>query len=205
MRELNYRQRLFLSYYCGVSQGNGADAARRAGYRKPGEAAARLVNLPTIRAHIDAKLSEVGMPQEEVLARTAEIAGFNIGELLDVNADGTWSFNIAKAKRLKKLGPVKKLKLKRETRWEGKGNGDYGKEPVVTDYIEVEAYSKLDALDKLLRYHGAYKDRLDVTTAGDKIQTILYLPDNGRDPEPSRDNPNDPPAVDPGTLPGVDG
>lgn len=195
--ELNFRQRLFVAYYLGVACGNATDAARRAGYKSPNAAGQKLTNNADVKAYLEAKLDSVGMTQDELLARTAEIAAFDIGCLIDVHPDGMWTINIERAKKLKQTSVLKKLKFKRETRWEGHDKD----ERVVTDYVEIEPYSKLDALDKLIRCQGMYKDKVDITSNGGAVNTVLYLPDNGRDPEQRNDNPNDPPAADSGTLP----
>ena len=180
MAQLNYKQRIFVSAYLDSSKaaGNATEAARIAGYSSPETYGSRVLAHPGVRAHIDAKLGSVALETAESLARVSEIASADIGDLIDVGEDGTsWSFNIAKAKRQHRTGVVRKLKRRVETRQDREGN------PIVVETVEVEMYSKLDALDRLMRYHGLYKDRLDVTSNGENVKTLFYLPDNGRDPE----------------------
>lgn len=176
---MTYRQRLFVAAYLDPKRANGnaTKAACMAGYSCPEKAGPKALGYPAIRAAIDAKLDHVALTVDESLARVGEIAAADIGDFIDVDPHGqTWKFNIAKAKQDKRLGVIRKLKHHVETRTDRNGN------PVVTEHVELEMYSKLDALDRLMRFHGLYRDRLDVTSGDESIKTVLYLPDNGRDP-----------------------
>lgn len=41
---------------------------------------------------------------------------------------------------------------------------------------------KIVALNSIMKYHGLFKDNLDITTKGEALpQVQIYIPDNGRD------------------------
>lgn len=62
----------------------GAEAARIAGYAWPEKAATRLMKDARVQAAITARLDEVAMPANEVLARLAQQARVNMGDFIDV-------------------------------------------------------------------------------------------------------------------------
>lgn len=172
--ELTYKQRLFVSYYLGESGGNATDAARRAGYRECEVTGHRLLRKAKVRAAIDACLEGAALTADEVLARLSEMASGSLGSFVEIRPDGTWSLDLAKAKRLRKLGLIKKLKAKPD------------------GTTEIELHDPQAALDKLAKYHGLYKERLDLTSNGDAIESrVIILPDNGRDPDHLRDGDED--------------
>ena len=84
-------------------------------------------------------MSEVAMSSEEVLARLSEIASGDLFDYMEVTPDGGWTVNLRKAKR---RGRTKLLKKIRATK----------------DGPEIEIHSPLEALEKLGRYHGLFKD-----------------------------------------------
>src|SRR5271156_6668669 len=99
MRDLTYKQKLFITHYLGVSNGNATDAARRAGYRMPEEQGRRLVRKSTIRAAIDAKLASVALSQDEILARLSEIARGDVLDFVRVDVAGGVQVNLKRARR----------------------------------------------------------------------------------------------------------
>lgn len=161
MRTLNYRQRKFVCLYLGKCNGNGVEAAKKAGYLNPEQAAQQLVNHPIVRAAINAKLEEAAMDADEVLARISDQASVDIAEFLDeydhqtgVDPDtgepiyeSRLKFNFAKAKARGKTHLVKKLKV------------------LPDGSIEFELHDSSTALDRLAKVHGLYKERVDINVA----------------------------------------
>lgn len=160
-KTLNWRQRLFLVNFLGKCQGNAEEAARLAGYRYPASTGSSLLQHPIIYAAIQAKLEEAAMTSDEVLARLSDIASGDQDDFLDevdcqTGADEIGNpifekrmrFNYAKAKKRGKTHLIKKMKFDKDGRIE-----------------EVELYGAPDALDKLARVHGLYKDKLDIRAA----------------------------------------
>lgn len=147
---LTYKQRLFVLYYLGESQGNASDAARRAGYPAAGArvTGARLLTNANIRAAIDAKLAEAAIPADEVLARLSDHATTSLGDFLKIDKRGTVRLDFRQAKRRGRLPCVKKLK-----------RGKYG--------WELELYDAQAALVQLGKYHGLF-DRMKLDDAPDE-------------------------------------
>ncbi len=169
MAELTYKQRLFVDYYLGESQGNATDAARRAGLSSPEVQSSRLLRNVKVRTAIDSRLESSAMHSKEVLARLSEIASGSLDEFLDIPDKGDWSLDLKRAKRHRKLGLLKKVKLRRETRFEPGPNGKT-KEPVITDQLEIEIHDPLAALDKLARFHGLYERKQESTDVLNELE-----------------------------------
>ena len=160
MKQLTYRERLFVTHYLGSCNKDPVSAARKAGYKFPEKSAQKLMISYEILSAIENGATPFGMTAEELVARAAEIACFDIGEIIDIGEDGeSFVFNMNRAKKLGKTGALKKIEFRRETRYEGKG--DYAK-PYYVDNIKIEPYSKLDAIDKLMRAHAMFRDKVEV-------------------------------------------
>lgn len=167
--ELTYKQRLFVSYYLGVSNGNATDAARRAGYGSPETLGRRLVRKGTIRAAIDARLDEVALTSDEILSRLSDIATGSLEQFIEVRDDGGYQLNLTKAKRKRRLHCLKKIK-----------QGQFG--------VELVMHDPLNALDKLGKYRRLWSDGAE-SEIGQKTEEELNraLNDddgNGNDAEP---------------------
>lgn len=173
---MNNRQKIFIDEY--LKCFNASEAARRAGYRgDPNTIGPRLLAIVGIKELIDQRIKESQMSADEALKLLAEQARGDIGDLLDDN--GLLDFRRARAKGMTKL--LRKIKQKTITRI-GKGADD---EDIEITEIEFDMYDAQSALDKILRAHGRYVDRTELTGKDGKdlpaavIQ--VYLPDNGRD------------------------
>ena len=101
MRSLNYRQRMFVDHYLGESSGSAVLAARRAGYLSPEKIGPRLLKHPEIRAAIDAGAASAAMTSNEILARLAQVATFDLLDFIDVDKAGRVKVDL---KLIKKLG-----------------------------------------------------------------------------------------------------
>lgn len=139
---LTKRQQLFRDYY--LASFNATDAARQAGYKHPNQQGPELLKQPHIAAAIDARLGEVAMSANEVLARLTEQARSDIGEFLDFSGN-------LDLKRMKDSGMtrlVKKLNTSKASGTTPKG-GDWERETVTLELHDAQA-----ALTTLARYHG---------------------------------------------------
>jgi hypothetical protein len=100
---MTYKQRLFVSYYLGVANGNASEAAARAGYgstrRSSGWYGHALLKKPKIQAAIQRKLASVALHTDEVLALLTDQAVRTFDDFLDIDSSGKWSVNLAKARR----------------------------------------------------------------------------------------------------------
>ncbi len=136
---------------------NATRAAKAAGYseRTAYSQGSRLLKKVEVQAAIQEQLRQKTMTADEVLTRLTDIARFDVGDIED--GEGGVSLKLAKAKRKTHL--LRKVKI-RET------IGDSGRRD---SSIDVEAYSALDALELLGKYHGLFVDRSEVTVQGAKV------------------------------------
>lgn len=119
---------------------NATEAARRAGYKSPHPEGSRLLQNATVRAVVDAGLSEKAMPADEVLARLAEIARADIRALMqfsEADADGAPAGSFV-GLRLERGAPLHLVKRLTPTR--------YG--------MAVELHDAHAALTTLAKVHG---------------------------------------------------
>ena len=141
MRELTYKQRLFVEAYLGEANGNGVEAARIAGYSWPEKQAFQLLGKTRIKAQIARRLKAAAISANEILARMSEIATTDIGEFLDIG-EQTWRVRI---KRNQRTRLIKKLKQTRTTI-----------KDLETEITEIEVKDCFPALAKLGEYHGLW-------------------------------------------------
>ena len=169
---LTRKQRIFIDEY--VKCWNASEAARRAGYSKNTCGAIGAENLikPEIKTEIDDRLASIHMSSDEVLKEFADIARSDMGDFVDYNL--LIDLSEARKRGLTKL--IKKIKQKTITII-GKKETDEDKE--ITD-IEIELYPRDKALEILGKYHGLFKEQLDVTTDGKPI-TFIIERDNGKE------------------------
>jgi hypothetical protein len=139
MRNLTYKQRLFVAAYLGKANGNGAEAVRLAGYatKWPDKIAAQLLGNARVRALISARVECAAMSAAEILARLAEIASANQLDFMKIDARGEWTVDLRLAKK-RGLGHLIK-RLKRTERG-----------------TEVELHDPVVALLKLGDHHNLF-------------------------------------------------
>jgi phage terminase small subunit len=134
---LTLKQKLFVSFYCGTSQGNAVDAARRAGYRWPDKQGSQLLGKTRIRAAIDARVSGLVMPQDEILVRLGEIAG---ADLLDFITGDTSADIAVDLKRARRRGQGFLLKRLKTTKGE----------------LDIELKDSIAAMTLIGKYYGMW-------------------------------------------------
>ena len=169
--DLTSKQRQFVAFYLGESNGNATDAARRAGYKHPNVSGPRLLVKVGIRAAIDAKLDSTALSSERILARLSEIADGGLVHVLKVESERVVTLDFRQAKRRGKLGLLKKLK-----------HTEHG--------VEIETHDPLKALEMLGKYRGLWDGKAaEQTTEGtptqkvrDKLDGLSRSPDRTGDP-----------------------
>lgn len=169
MSTLNVRQRLFVNYLVNDAKDDPVKAARLAGYARPETAAVKLMESPTIAAEMERRLEQAGaMSVAEVLSRLSSIASLDVMEFVDFRTetkkDGSVVerpfLDLKRIKKLRKGDLVKDLKIR--------PGGD----------VEVNFHNAVDALDRLAKYHGMFKERIEVEhlngdPSSDRIVAIL--------------------------------
>lgn len=146
---------------------NATRAAIRAKYSEDTAAAIGYENLqkPHIRAAIDERLRALSMSTEEALKRLADMARGTLHPFIKADEQGRVWFNLASEEAQANLHLIKKVKSKRTVHNDDRGEWE-------EDWIEIELHDSKDAIDKILRAHGAYKDRLDLTSGDEPITEV---------------------------------
>lgn len=160
---LTPKQEAFINEY--FQCWNATQAAIRAGYSEKTARSIGAENLtkPDIQDAIRARMSEVAMSANEVLSRLTEIARGDMGDFID---DNSLSVNIKAAQAKGKMPLVKKVKY--VTRVEDDSQ---------TDTVEFELYDKLKAIELLGKIHGMFVNNIDVTSGGEKLNPIIFIPE----------------------------
>lgn len=173
VKKLNAKQTVFVNEY--LKCWNAAESARRAGYsvRTAREIGRENLTKPNIRAEITARLDEVHMSADEALKLMADMARGDMGEFLDVSGMG---FNLdlqdAKSRGLTKL--IRKVKQK-TTIFSAKKESDEDRE---VHELEIELYDAQAAARDVLKIHGKFIDRQDITSGGEKIVVKMVRDDD---------------------------
>lgn len=184
---LTAKQKLFVAEY--LIDCNATQAAIRAGYR-PRSAevhASRLLRNAKVAEALatgQAKLAvKTEVKAEKVIGELATLAFSDIGQILDFSAD---------VPRLKEPATITEaarraisaVKVKRTL----EGAGDNAHEVEVTEF---RLWSKTDALDKLARHLGLFKDKVETVNQAQQIviieNVITAPPDAALVPQESKD------------------
>lgn len=177
--KLTGKQRAFVQAY--MSNGfNGVRAAQVAGYGGSYSVLCVIANdnlrKPNIAALIDAEFKARSMGSDETLARLAQHARGNIGDVL--TEEGRFDLGLARERGT--VGLIKKIKIK-TTRYFPQ-NGD----PEEETTHELELYDAQSALEKIGRAQKLFVDRQQVEGIDGGALRIVHviepeLPDNHDD------------------------
>lgn len=175
------KQKIFCEKY--IQCWNATEAARQAGYSGSDDTiraiASENLTKPNIREYIDKRIQEVSMSTNEILHRLTEWGRGTVAPFLtDDNYSEALSVNSDEAK--KAIGLIKKIKQD-ETVLKSKNSND---EIVTKRRFEIELHDAKDAVDKLARIRGLYKDNLDITSGGEKIQGSPIIAHNPKGEKP---------------------
>ena len=161
MATLNYQHRLFLHHYLKDANGDAVKAARMAGISRPEVKGPNLLAKPKIAAYLEQKLEESGaLTVAELLARLSTIATLDPLEFVSFDDDDKPSLDLKKIKKLQKGHLIKDLKIRR--------SGD----------VEINFHNAVEAMDKLAKINGLFKERLVIEdergeAATDRVLAIL--------------------------------
>ncbi len=146
---------------------NGSQAAIRAGYseRSSRSTSSEFLTNPNIKAEIKRLVDEKAMKEDEILLILSDIGRGDMGEMLDIS-DVSFNLDLAGAKRKGLTHLIRKVKqvTKISTSKDG-GESE-------TTIQEVELYSKLEAIQKIMDIRQMVIKRTDITTQGEKITDI---------------------------------
>jgi hypothetical protein len=127
---------------------------------------------PSIKALIKRILDEQAMPLNEALAIKAQHARGSLRPFLKFTSDGFPYFDFNTDEALANLHLIKKIKPKRERRWEGHGEDA---EEWEAESIEVEIHDSAGAVTDILKMHGQFVEKVDLTSRGEQVGS--YTPE----------------------------
>lgn len=137
---------------------------RNTAEKKACEILARPPVAERIAKAIDAAARKIDITAERVLAEIATVAFARMGEFARVTEHGALVLDVSKADP--SLTAVSEIT--QDEYWEGKGD-----DAERIKRTKFKLHSKLDALDKLARHLGLFKDKLELTGKdGAPIETV---------------------------------
>ena len=172
VKPLTKKQEVFISEY--LKCFNGSEAARRAGYsvKSARQTASDLLATPYISEQIKTRIAEVHMSADEALEILAAHARGDIGQFAD--RLGQLDLQAAKEAGISRL--IKKFKQKTITKI---GKGDTDEDTEIHD-VEIELYDAQAAAEKILRIHGKFVDRQDLTSGGMPLEIRIVKASDAR-------------------------
>jgi phage terminase small subunit len=156
---LSKKQEAFLEAY--LQTWNATKAAKIAGYSEKTaySSGQRLLKSVEIASRVRARLSEMAMETNEVLARLASHARGDAGDLLD---SSTMTLDLKKAIEQGNTQLIKKIKQTVIT-----------SDDKQTEIFEFELYDAQAALVHIGKHLGMFGNKLDITSGGEKLEIII--------------------------------
>lgn len=179
-RPLNHRQERFCEEY--LVDGNATQAAARAGYSRKTAAIQgwELLQKPKIKERLQVLRQEqsrrVQIHADRVLAEVAKIAFADLGDILDFSG-GTLALRPANTIHEDARRALASVKVRRQV----EGSGEESRQ---VELIEFRLASKLEALEKLGKHLGIFREQVDL--AGELpvriVQVEVVRPDSPHGP-----------------------
>lgn len=154
---------------------NGCQSKRAAGMALglSGDVAHRIFNRPEVRAEVARRMATratlVEATEERIIEEYSKIAFSNLGDLLEVNDDGSAWLDMAG------LTPEQRAAIAEytvETYQEKTPGADGGMVVVPVKKARVKFHDKKAALDALARIRGMFKDKVEVSGSLGLIERI---------------------------------
>ena len=131
--------------------------------------ASRLLTNANMQSAISDYLTKQAMGKDEVLSRLSAIARASEFPFIRITDEGFCYFDFSDPESEQYLFLIKKIKTKRTRKVVGHGEDA---EEWEDEWIEVELHDAQQALNTLAKYHGMLTDKVDVTTQGEKVNSI---------------------------------
>lgn len=135
-----------------------------------------LTNV-NVKAEIKRRLNEGAMTVEEALYRVGVMARAELMPFVRVDDDGFTYFNFSDPEAKSFMWLIKKMKTKRERRLDGNGRNT---EEWEGEWVEVELHDAQAALRDILKMHGKFVEKVDVTSGGEKVELIIRYETNDK-------------------------
>jgi phage terminase small subunit len=179
--KLTNKQILFCEFY--IQSWNAADAARKAGYKGNDDTIKSIgsenLTKPYISEFIKKRVKEVTMSTDEALKRLSDWGRASIEHFLEED-DYSGKISVESDGAKRHLGLIKKIKQNERS------IQNDGGDTVLHRSVEIELHDAKDAVDKILKVHGAYApDKLDHTSSdgsmSPKSMDDWYNPDRNKE------------------------
>lgn len=162
MNRLTDKEQAFVDHY--IITLNGTQSAINAGYSENSarQIASENLSKPHIRAAIDKKLRKLTMTADETMKRLSDMASGDMTQYITIQGE----LDLEAIKKDNKGHLLKKYKhVKRTIRHK---NGD----ETEIEHNEFEFYPADGAIDKLMRYHSLYNDKVTLDWKDEVIQLV---------------------------------
>ena len=169
---LKPKERAFVDMYFRCNM-NGTDAYSRLHPEAQRDTcrakASEIVAKDNIQAAINDHLTKNAMGKDEVLSRLSAIARASEFPFIRITDEGFCYFDFSDPEAEQYFFLIKKIKTKRTRRILGHGED---KETWEDEWVEVELHDSQAALNTIAKYHGLLTDKVDITTQGEKVNSI---------------------------------
>lgn len=135
----------------------------RSTYDSARSSASTLLAKPNIQAEVARRLKEEAMSVEEGIARVSMVARGTMLPFLKKGPDGFVYFNLSDPEAEKYMFLVKEMEVKRQRRLIGKGEDQ---EEWEDEWVKVKLYSSYEANIDLLKLHGQFTKKIDISSGG---------------------------------------
>ena len=125
--------------------------------------ASRLLAKANIQAEVARRLDEEAMSEKEAIARLARIARGSMLPFLKKGPDGFVYMNLNDPEAEQYMFLVKEMEAKRQRRILGSGEAA---EEWEEEWVRVKLYSSYEANIDILKLHGKFTKKVDLTTDG---------------------------------------
>lgn len=132
-----------------------------------------LTNL-NVAAAIAKRLKEKAMGVDELIARYGDQARASLFPFIRITDEGFVFFDFSHPQAKEYMHIIKKIMSKRTRRIEDK-------EVWEDEWVQVELYDAQKAMEMIGKMQGLFVDRTDITSGGEKVNVMVYMPDNKRD------------------------
>jgi len=141
----------------------------KSSYDAARSSASYILTKPNIKAEVRRRLEEEAMSAEEAIARLARIARGSMLPFLKKGPDGFIYMNLNDPEAERYMFLVKEMEAKRQRRIVGSGETA---EEWEDEWVKVKLYSSYEANIDILKLHGKFTKKVDLTTGGNPLPAV---------------------------------
>lgn len=141
----------------------------KSSYDAAKSSASRMLSKANVKAEVARRLEEEAMSAEEAIARLARIARGSMLPFLKKGPDGFVYMNLNDPEAEQHMFLVKEMEAKRQRRFVGSGEGA---EEWEDEWVKVKLYSSYEANLDILKLHGKFTKKVDLTTGGQPLPAV---------------------------------